>query len=190
MPPQRQGRATQRTPCTPTAVVAFAKRARPHSPTPWAQVNGIQITYPDATTARESRHPERAPAGAESKESFLSQYRRPLGNRCSNMTPCSIPVPPLRTTVRPRHDAEQSGVSGSAPVFSPVVKYTSSISPAPSRWPARVRPPMHDIRAIPIDRSRLNGRADRRDLPSAAALSRADLEGLRHLMPTPAFRMK
>ena len=42
-------------------------RARPHSLTPWAQVTGIQITYPDSTAARESRHPEPAPAGAESK---------------------------------------------------------------------------------------------------------------------------
>lgn len=41
-------------------------RARPHSLTPWAEVNGIQITYPDSTAARESRHPDRAPADAES----------------------------------------------------------------------------------------------------------------------------
>jgi uncharacterized protein (DUF488 family) len=32
-------------------------RARPHSLTPWAEVNGIQITYPDSTAAHESRHP-------------------------------------------------------------------------------------------------------------------------------------
>ena len=42
-------------------------RARPHSLTPWAEVNGIQITYPDSTAARESRHPEPVSAGAESK---------------------------------------------------------------------------------------------------------------------------
>jgi uncharacterized protein (DUF488 family) len=34
-------------------------RARPHSLTPWAKVKGIQITYPDAPSAHESRH--RAP---------------------------------------------------------------------------------------------------------------------------------
>ncbi len=43
------------------------------------------------------------------------------------MTPCSTPVPTLRTTVRPRHEADESGVPGSPPVFRPVVKYTSSI---------------------------------------------------------------
>ena len=32
-------------------------RARPHSLTPWAEVNGVEITYPDSTTARESRNP-------------------------------------------------------------------------------------------------------------------------------------
>jgi uncharacterized protein (DUF488 family) len=31
-------------------------RVRPHSLTPWAEVNGIQITYPDSAAARESRH--------------------------------------------------------------------------------------------------------------------------------------
>lgn len=42
-------------------------RSRPHSLTPWAEVNGIQITYPDSNAARESRHPKPAPAGAEPK---------------------------------------------------------------------------------------------------------------------------
>ena len=40
-------------------------RARPHSLTPWAEVNGIQITYPDSTAARESRRPDPAPADAK-----------------------------------------------------------------------------------------------------------------------------
>ena len=35
-------------------------RARPHSLTPWAKVNGTQITYPDSTAARESRRVFRA----------------------------------------------------------------------------------------------------------------------------------
>ena len=30
-------------------------RARPHSLTPWAEVEGLQITYPDSTAAREWR---------------------------------------------------------------------------------------------------------------------------------------
>ena len=34
-------------------------RARPHSLTLWAAVNGTQITYPDSTAAREPRHPTR-----------------------------------------------------------------------------------------------------------------------------------
>ncbi len=42
-------------------------RARPHSLTPWAEVNGIQITYPDSTAERESRRPKPAPAGVEPK---------------------------------------------------------------------------------------------------------------------------
>jgi uncharacterized protein (DUF488 family) len=37
--------------------ITSAVRARPHSLTPWAEVNGIQITYPDSTAARESRRP-------------------------------------------------------------------------------------------------------------------------------------
>ena len=37
-------------------------RARRHSLTPWAEVNGTQITYPDSTAAREPRHPTGAPA--------------------------------------------------------------------------------------------------------------------------------
>jgi uncharacterized protein (DUF488 family) len=41
--------------------------ARPYSLTPWAEVNGIQLTYPDSTAARESRHPDRAPADAKPK---------------------------------------------------------------------------------------------------------------------------
>lgn len=35
-------------------------RARPHSLTPWAEVNGNQITYPDSAAARELRHPKRS----------------------------------------------------------------------------------------------------------------------------------
>lgn len=35
-------------------------RARPHLLTPWAEVDGIQITYPDSTAARESPHAARA----------------------------------------------------------------------------------------------------------------------------------
>jgi uncharacterized protein (DUF488 family) len=31
-------------------------RARPHALTPWAEVDGIQITYPDSTHARDPRH--------------------------------------------------------------------------------------------------------------------------------------
>ena len=38
-------------------------RTRPHSLTPWAEVNGIQITYPDATAPHEPRHPAPAPSG-------------------------------------------------------------------------------------------------------------------------------
>jgi uncharacterized protein (DUF488 family) len=38
-------------------------RARPHSLTPWAEVKGIQITYPDAPSAHESRHPAPRAAG-------------------------------------------------------------------------------------------------------------------------------
>ena len=30
-------------------------RTRPHSLTPWAEVDGLQLTYPDSTAARESR---------------------------------------------------------------------------------------------------------------------------------------
>jgi uncharacterized protein (DUF488 family) len=51
-------------------------RARPHSLTPWAEVNGIQITYPDSTAARESRRPKPAPAGAEPKSRFSVSARR------------------------------------------------------------------------------------------------------------------
>ena len=40
-------------------------RARPHSLTPWAEVNGTHITYPEPTAARERHHPEPADAGAE-----------------------------------------------------------------------------------------------------------------------------
>jgi uncharacterized protein (DUF488 family) len=42
-------------------------RARPHSLTPWAEVNGVQITYPDSPAARESRHPGPGPAGTGSE---------------------------------------------------------------------------------------------------------------------------
>jgi uncharacterized protein (DUF488 family) len=42
-------------------------RARPHSLTPWAEVNGVQITYPDSPAARGSHHPGLGPAGAESE---------------------------------------------------------------------------------------------------------------------------
>jgi uncharacterized protein (DUF488 family) len=40
-------------------------RAKPHSLTPWAKVNGVQITYPDSSAAHESRHPDPEPAGTE-----------------------------------------------------------------------------------------------------------------------------
>lgn len=36
-------------------------RARPHSLTPWAEVNGIQVTYPDVAAAHESRGPASSP---------------------------------------------------------------------------------------------------------------------------------
>lgn len=45
--------------------IASGVRARPYSLTPWARVDGTEITYPDAAAARESRRAERAPAGAK-----------------------------------------------------------------------------------------------------------------------------
>ena len=42
-------------------------RATPHSLTLWAEVNGIQITYPDSAAERESRRPQLAPTGAEQR---------------------------------------------------------------------------------------------------------------------------
>ncbi len=56
-------------------------RTRPHSLTPWAKVNGVQITYPDSTAARGSRHPE--PAGAEAihHSSFTTGGRSAKGAR-------------------------------------------------------------------------------------------------------------
>jgi uncharacterized protein (DUF488 family) len=36
-------------------------RVRPHTLTPWAEVDGVRITYPDSPAARESRRPGAAP---------------------------------------------------------------------------------------------------------------------------------
>jgi hypothetical protein len=45
-------------------------RAKPHSLTPWAEVKGIQITYPDSPAARESRRPK--PLGGVEPKSHSS----------------------------------------------------------------------------------------------------------------------
>jgi hypothetical protein len=56
-------------------------RTRPHSLTPWAKVNGVQITYPDSTAARGSRHPEPAGAEAINHSSFTTGGRSAKGAR-------------------------------------------------------------------------------------------------------------
>jgi hypothetical protein len=46
----------------PVSEITSGVRTRRHSLTPWAKVDGFEITYPDATDARESPSAEPLPA--------------------------------------------------------------------------------------------------------------------------------
>jgi uncharacterized protein (DUF488 family) len=46
----------------PVSEITSGVRARPHALTPWAMVDGFQITYPDSTAAREPRRPAKRAA--------------------------------------------------------------------------------------------------------------------------------